>query len=475
MIRLRTVLSVFSLSAWICSNAFSQSIGFSITDASTPDHLNVTVLDEATQTPIAGAQVSITDSIGFGTPIDRMKSDGRGEVWFSNRSPAPKTVTVTGVGYATLSVVGVETGAMTAYLHPIATNVQTVLSTGTINGWTGVGEDTSIAHAGLVFQTVSALDLLNFQISNFVSPLKDKIDLGIIGKKDVPSNIVIPKQDVSYSFFTITLDKPNYRLPIPAGQTLGLTGVEVAAHVDDLVTFAQNKQYNVSILNKIEFQRIGVTAPFTANKDIQNNVDASQTLTPAHTVTIAKMPPFQADVIAASFTDQNGDKSMLVPSDVKAIYSTVDGGDPQSVTLGSPQSTDASKRAVAAVAVAGKGLQLSGVLISSAGQQVQAGEFLNTEALPQGQALPTNVAARAPSEGVSATIFETDQPVWYVYTLPVAGTVNIPTAKLSAILKISRYSVNQMEFDGFNPKSVDGNGIMSRLQRFARSSAKLAK
>jgi hypothetical protein len=51
--------------------------------------------------------------------------------------------------------------------------------------------------------------------------------------------------------------------------------------------------------------------------------------------------------------------------------------------------------------------------------------------------------------------------------------VQIPTAKISQNASLKSYSVNQIEFSAFNEKSVDGTQVMSHLQRFARSSAKL--
>ena len=459
------------------ATAQAQSIGFSISDTSSnaaSDQIQVTVIDDVTQTPITGAQVTINDSIGFRSVTDRMKSDPAGTVSFRGLSPSPKTVTVSKSGYATLSVVGVQGSAMTAYLRPVIAQAQTVISSGTINNWDGASDDSSMAHGGLVFRTMGALDLLNFQISNFISPLKDTLDLGgLAGKHNIPSNIAIPEQSVSYLFINIDLNKPTFRLPIPASQQVGLTGVEIEASVSDLVSIAQSKQFSYDILNKVKFLRVGMTQNFSSDRDVQVNIDATMPLVQQHQVSITAQPPFQADVVAASLTDAAGDKSVLIPSDVKTILNSQNQDGPQTVALSAPQGASPESLDVATIAIAGKGTQISGVLVSSAPSTVQTGEFLNTDALAQGQAIPANVQVTSPAQGVGAAIFETDQPVWYVYTLPVAGSVSVPTGKITASQKLVSYSINQIEFSQFDANSVDGTKIMSKLQRFARSSAKL--
>src|SRR6185312_12453813 len=139
-------------------------------------------------------------------------------------------------------------------------------------------------------------------------------------------------------------------------------------------------------------------------------------------VSIAKEPPFQADVIAASMTDTNGDKTALVPSDVKTILNSQNQDGPQTVTLMAPQGVSAQDLSVATIAIGNKGQQISGVLVSSAGKTVQTGEFLNAAELNQ-SSIPATIQLSAPAQGVAAAIFETNQPVWYVYALPVAGSV----------------------------------------------------
>jgi hypothetical protein len=457
--------------------AQAQSIGFSTSDNSsgtTHETITVVVFDDQTQASIPDAKVTITDS--FGT--ERQKVDSRGTVTFFNLSALPKTVTVSRSGYATLSVVGVQTDLMSAYLKPLVDSQASgasVVASGTITNWDGASSgDTSLAHGGLVFQTVSATDLVHFQMGNFISPLKDTLDLGgLAGSHQIPSNIVIPDQTVNY-FIDVELNKPLYRLPIPAQTSLGLTGVEVEASVSDIVSASQNHgTFDYDLLNKIQFKRVGMTQNFSAQADTQMDVDAKFALSAQHDVSLSKAPPFQADVIAAALYDVNGDKQMLVPTDLKTVLNSQNPSDTRTVSLVGPDSISTANRAVATIAVGEKGKMISGILFPSAGKTIQAGDFLNTDSLAQDQALPDSVTVHTPAQGMGAAIFETNQPVWYVYTLPAAGDVQIPTAKISQALTIQSYSVNQIEFSAFNEKAIDGTQVMSHLQRFARSSAKI--
>jgi hypothetical protein len=481
--RARIVLLIAVTAA---ANAQAQSIGFSISNNSSnpsTDLLQVQVMDDDTLSPLTDAQVSVSDSIGISSveigsgglkPDDTMTSDSTGNTFFRGLSASPKTVTISKTGYATLSVIGVEGVSMTAFLRPVLAQPKTIVVSGTVNGWHGTSTDPSYGHAALVFRTQSAIDLLDFQIANFISPLKDSIDLGIAGKHNIASNIAVPQQTVNY-FVDIDLNKPVFRLPLPASQSLGLTAVEVEGLVSDVVSVLQSHKFTYDVLNRVKFLHVGSTADFSSGSDTQVNIDANAPLVPQHQVSISATPPFDADVVAAALTDTAGDKSVLIPSDLKTILSLRSKADPQTVSLLAPQGAAGESLSVATIAIGSGGTQISGVLVSQAGSTVQTGDFLNTAALAQGQAIPANVQMTAPSQGLGAAIFETDQPVWYVFTLPVAGTVSIPTEQIASAATLSKYSVSQVEFSQFDPSSLDGSRVMSKLQRFARSSAKLAQ
>jgi hypothetical protein len=303
-----------------------------------------------------------------------------------------------------------------------------------------------------------------------------------MGPRQVPSNIILPPQDIFVMFTTISLNKPTYRLPLLPNREVRLAGIQGQALVDDLLPAVQNGGGKISmdILNKLRFTRVGLTSVLQPNGDFQQDVDASVTLSPKHQVLVSQ-PPFTCDVLVAAMTDLSGDRQTLLPTDVKVAVSASNPTQINTVSLTAPAQPLGAARDVVTVALTDKGHKLSGIVTDSAGKVVRPGEFLPASDLPDAQELPDSVTVAAPLQGVGAVVFETGatsvqgkhtRAAWMVYTLPSAGTVAIPAKDLLAGSPIGKYSVVQLEFDkNFSEKALDGRTIMRKLQRFTRSSA----
>lgn len=433
--------------------SFAETLGFSIDGDSRDSRAQIEVRDDQTLRPITDAQVKLAEGMA----------------------------TVRKEGFATVTVAGIAHQHVTVYLKRLpepAERGQVVIS-GTMGDYQ-VPEDGSVVRAGLVFRAPSVFDLLHFEISSLVSPITDTID--VMGERKIPSNLVLPRQDVPVLFTTVELNKPEYRLPLSRQSRSRLVGVQLQIKTDDLVSMmtGDGNLSSPANLNRLTFDRVGYTDPVTPSDGLRRDVPATTGLEDAYQVEVAK-PPFKADVMVAALSDLAGDREQLVPTDIK--YPDNQGERIAPVRLRGASPALGQNRGVLAIAMVDKGKNISGVLDPMAGASVQLGQFLGIEPIQDFQALPATVGLQAAPNSVASAVFESSAldpvtgktqsyPIWYVYSLPGAGAVNIPTAQAPVAGQIKSYSVMQLEFSSLNEDSIDGRTIMTELRRFSRSEAR---
>ncbi len=86
---------------------------------------------------------------------------------------------------------------------------------GVVSGYNVRNRDDKV-NFGIVMPVLTKTDVLDFQISKILSPEVDV--LTALGQEiPVPSNVSIPRQSERYSFFTVTLNKPEYTIPLAKG------------------------------------------------------------------------------------------------------------------------------------------------------------------------------------------------------------------------------------------------------------------
>jgi hypothetical protein len=390
------------------------------------------------------------------------------------------TITVTHAGYTAVTLIGVSEGQVTIFLKPLAPVNSGPVVSGTMGNYT-VSDDSSMARAGLVYSALSADQLVDFQMSAIISPLKDTID--VYGSRQIPSNIVLPQQSVSIVLGSVSLNKPNYRLPVTSGISTVFAGMQGEIKASDLTSLATSGgSVSPSILNDVTFDAIGFTQPFTTTADMSLDVPATYQLTGSVQVS-ASAAPYQADILMAAVSDINGDRKVLVPTDIKDSSATQTTRD-QSITLKTTASPIGVAQGVVAIAYANSGSQISGVIATVSGSQASTGEFLNNDAVSDFQTFPTTVSVTAPTQGVGIASFEAAAnsdhgagPVWLVYVLPsAAGALTVTTSDNPTSETLASYSIDQLDFgSSFSASSIDGETIMQNLARFSRSAAAQTK
>jgi hypothetical protein len=473
--RALSTLSVLALACLIGGIAQAETIGFSLSVSHSPGgQINVVVKDDATLAPIPDATVSVSSSLAkleegrFNFALTPKSGSVR-----LHRDTGEQVVTVSKSGYATISILGVQSDQVTVFLKSNAP-VPQVVASGILKGWVSPSGYSS-AFGGVVVRTLSALDLLSFDFKSLISPLKDTID--VFGKRQIPSNIVLPQQDVFLPIGSITLNKPTYRLPVQQARPVRLVGVHAEVRVSDVISaFQPGGKYSVDLLNKLKFTRVGIGPQVTPQSDFQQDINASYALSPTYEVTVTP-PPFNAHVFVGALTELDSERLSLLPTDFKTAINGDRPGDVRTMTLVSPR---VGRTDVVSIAVGDKGARVSGILTAEPSSVVRPGQFMDVPAIQAFRQLPDSIAFQSVSQGIGVATFlskdastQHSSVAWVVNVLPTAGTVSIPTHLIPSGTTISSYSLSQFEFaPSFDPRQIDGRSIMKSLQRFSRASAK---
>jgi hypothetical protein len=441
------------------------TLGFGTSNSGTSE-LTVQVYDEFSLAPLPNAQVQITNT---------------------DSSTPTQTVSATLDGYASTTVIGVTSNQVSIFLKqiPTASDPTSVMS-GTMGDYT-VAPDSSLVRAGLVFRVLSASDLLDFSPTCLVSPLKDTINA--FGSRQIPSNVVLPKQDVSVFPLSLSLDKALYRFPLPSGRPARLASLQGEIDASSLVkAFMSSDGASswASLIDQMSLSRVGVTDAITPSADTTLDAPTSLDLTPVHQV-MAPAPPFAAETLLIAVTDLNGDRQSLIPTDVKTTGGTSNAdGAREAVTLRSTADNLGQDRDVLAIATDTNGERLTGVYIPQAGPQVTVEDFLPVDELADYTTAPTTISLQAPDQGIAQLSFshasaaqldgtvslgsQIEYPYAYVYVLPAAGAVNIPTVGTP-----DGYAITQLAFTaGFDTRLIDAGTALQSLERFTRSEARLS-
>jgi len=484
---MRMTLSIFTASAVLIAFEFAtlpahaESVGFSLSahsaiGAGTSD-LSVLVLDDATGAAIPQASVVVSDSLqNEGPQVLQGKTGAQGSLLVQSAlSRGARSLTVSKDGYASISIAGLESPQVTIYLKALPLSVDpTVIASGAMAGWPDLGQGDSVV-AGLALQTLSALDLIHFTSESFISPLKDTID--VLGSHAIPSNFILPDQDISVFFAPIHLSKPTYRLPVAHGKTVRLASVQGTMATSDTVSLAQSGgKISMELLNKLTITRAGLADPVVADHDFTTTLDATHELSARHQVS-ASAPPFASDVLVAALTDMDGSRTVLLPTDIKLAASASNPSQVQPVSLNGPDSDFGATRDVLTVAMADKGRRISGIISDRVGSEVSPGEYLSQDAIADAVTMPDAVTLQPLATGLSAVVYESQgAAVWYVYTLPGAGATSVPTSRLPTQTQITSYSIMQLDFGAsFDARTFDGQKAMMGLVRFGRASAKIGQ
>ncbi|WII72345.1 hypothetical protein QJS83_00500 [Bdellovibrio sp. 22V] len=170
---------------------------------------NVITIKNIEDQPIAGAQILIGDALNAPFSGNFLTTDAQGQIEIPAGWVDAQAVTIQAPGYIRATYLSQEPGALTVKLRRAPSKTQFEVKGGTSG--LPVQDKDGFVDFGLVMPAFTKLDMLAFSIDNVISPQSDRITA--VGQDiDVPANISLPEQREKYALFTITLDKPTYRI-----------------------------------------------------------------------------------------------------------------------------------------------------------------------------------------------------------------------------------------------------------------------
>lgn len=170
---------------------------------------NTLTIKSINDQPLAGANILIGDALNNPFRGNFLTTDSAGRVQIPAGWTRATTVTVQASGYIRMTYMNQEPGALTIKLRPQPQKISYEVR----GGVTGlpIEDKDGYVDFGLIMSAFTKRDMLTFNLSNVISPQSDRIEA--MGQNiDIPSNVSLPEQRENYSLFTITLDKPVYRV-----------------------------------------------------------------------------------------------------------------------------------------------------------------------------------------------------------------------------------------------------------------------
>jgi hypothetical protein len=169
----------------------------------------------------------------------------------------------------------------------------------------------------LVMSAMTRQDLLNFQIQKVMSPFNDKMT--IIGQDvEIPANVSLPKQTESYFIFSITLDKPQYRLYFAEKGVERVFAARGRFPFKEVVDGLRGDKQIFELINYFSITGGSI-------RDVNLTNDKNNLNIPAMDLTFKEKKAFKAPkltsnqvMVAMTVADNNG---YLIPTDVKRLNS----------------------------------------------------------------------------------------------------------------------------------------------------------
>ncbi|UYL09441.1 hypothetical protein B9G69_002490 [Bdellovibrio sp. SKB1291214] len=293
--------------------------------------LTVTSLDGVA---LAGAQVLIGDALNFPFEGNFLTTDANGQVEIPASWTEAQPVTIQAKGYVRQTYMSVQPGAVSFKLRPLNTVSQFEIK-GQATGLPIKNGDGNIDF-GLVMQGFSKMQLFAFNMDSVLSAQNDKISA--IGQEmDIPANLSLPQQKEKYALFTVTLDKPAYRIYF--GQP-GVTRVFVAKGTFPFKTIVDGVRGGAKLYEMLNvFNLTG-----GAVRDVNLSKGRTDLDLPTNEIAFSVKntvvaPQFRADetFMAAGLSGQGG---FLLPTDVKKLNAG------QKITLNTAPNMEANVLAV---------------------------------------------------------------------------------------------------------------------------------
>lgn len=273
----------------------------------------LTVVDEKNQ-PVPNAIILLGYETGNPFPGNTLTTDATGAVSIPADWKAALPLTVQAQGFITSTIPVALPGATTIQISHQEAPGQIEVKGTTMDF--GRLKDDGKVHFGLIFPAISRAQMLAFDLSTVISPQNDTIS--VIGNSvNIPSNITLPQQTVTY-IFPLDFNKPDYRVYLRSPGAYHMSATHGSFPLSRVVSDIRAGKPMFELINYFTFIEGG-------EKDInvQDNMagqDMSVHQTQFNAQVAVKAPAFPANnvMVSLALQEKNG---LLTPTDMKRLTS----------------------------------------------------------------------------------------------------------------------------------------------------------
>lgn len=271
----------------------------------------ITITDSS-GTPIAGARILIGSRQNVPFPGNLLVTEANGQINIPSEWTDAQPVTIEASGYVRATFFGRKPGEQTFSLHRAIPPARMELK-GETSGFGPLPKD-GFLDIGLVFPAMTRQQIGLLQVQALISPENDT--MSVFGQKvDVPSNVTFPYQKEDY-FFTLTFDKPTYRLYFNEARSWRMVAAHARFPLREVANSLQDGKPFIEIVNKFEFLSASI-------KDVSIKSGSTAFNLPVNELVFAPA----AQVVAPNFDSKHSmlvvslasDGTLFFPSDVKRL------------------------------------------------------------------------------------------------------------------------------------------------------------
>ncbi len=271
----------------------------------------VQVLNQMNQ-PVPNAKVLIGSAEGSPFKNNLFVTDKNGYITNAAAWTTVEHVTADAVGYVRQTLLSQQPGQLILKLSPAYLAAQATIS-GQVTQLPVVDKDKFIDF-GLVMAAMTRSDLLNFDLSNVISPINDVMKVASY-TLPVPTNVSLPKQKESY-IISLTIEKPEYRFFTPTTGTRRLFAAAGRFPFKTVVDELRAGKPFYDVINYFDLRGGGIRDVTVSNQTATMDIPGNE-LNFTQPVSIAS-PNLNADEVFVALTASEV-SGYLIPTGLKKM------------------------------------------------------------------------------------------------------------------------------------------------------------
>ena len=285
----------------------------------TKKRINIQVLNSLTTLPLAQTYVSVSENQEDPKNHLFTYTDENGYASFEVISENLLDITAAKQGFGAYSLFAIGEADLTFFLEPLDVKVQTVQLSGQFTGWPKIVNGDDKVDLGLIIPFIKLSQLLDFNFGSLLGPpTKGKA----YGDRDIPGNLVLPKQkEYYYKIVPVEFEHPVYTLNLEKNATHNLLAIMGHVPFSILISTFISGGSIEKALNTLEFTKIQLLNNFFIDQNQVKNIALGKNLKPNVLLSIDNIPPNRS-VVTVSAGNIDGQAKEFFPLSFKVIPKT---------------------------------------------------------------------------------------------------------------------------------------------------------